>query len=104
MKTEEALWNVLRGKCIPYKKASKNKLAEVVKENAELKRLLRLAVDDLMEFMNNLCESTEENSCYSPCAMCLNQFNCEDGEYLGVKWLHLIEAEKLLEGKEDKNP
>lgn len=69
-------------------------------ENKELKRLLRLAVDDLMEFMNNLCESTEENSCYSPCAMCLNQFNCEDGEYLGVKWLHLNEAEKLLGDKE----
>lgn len=76
MTAEQALWNILQGKCIPYKKESKGVLANVVKENAELKRLLKFAIED----MNILWEAGKDEGC------------------LGIefKWRYADEAMKLI--------
>lgn len=50
MTIEEAVRNAMCGKCIPYRKETKGKLNEILQENAELKRLLKLAVEDIAYF------------------------------------------------------
>lgn len=88
MTIEEAVYNVRRGKCIPYKKETKNKIDEILQENAELKRLLRLATDDLNMVKTHIsdfyCELTDCDDC--PYTITL----------LGCKWKHYREAMKLL--------
>lgn len=92
MKAEEALWNILRGKCIPYKKASKNKLAEVVKENADLKGLLKLIYDEMQE--EKRCWTCEYKKSSGADRIC---YKCSYSEKTMYKWKHADEAEKLLE-------
>ena len=61
------------------------RIEELEKENRELreklekcKELLRAAVHELEEKMSELCETTETDSAYSPCLICVNQQ--KDGE------------------------
>lgn len=69
-------------------------------ENKELKRMLEFAVDQLEEFMNSLCESTDRDSVYSPCTYCLNEYCCTDDDYRGVCWMYKSKAMKLIGGEE----
>lgn len=88
MTIEEAVRNAMRGKCIPYRKETKGKLNEILQENAELKRLLKLAIDDLNIVKTHLsdfyCELTD----------------CDDCPYTiglqGCKWKHYSDAMKLI--------
>ena len=78
-----------------------NNFSRLEEENKELKRLLKLAVDQLEEFMNNLCEITDRDSVYSPCTSCLSEYCCTDDDYRGVCWSYKSEAMKLIGGKEN---
>ena len=81
------------------------RIEELEKENKELneklekcKKLLRMAVNELEEQMNNLCETVEDmDSVYSPCSICLNQIRCKYEECEGIKWIHADEVREVLE-------
>ena len=95
MTIEEAIGNVMCGKCIPYKKETKNKINEILQENAELKRLLKLAVEAIEKI-------SEKNN-----GICLRSYYCEinecDFDYDKIadvcKWKHKDEAIELLKVK-----
>lgn len=97
MTIEEAVRNAMCGKCIPYRKETKGKLNEILQENAELKRLLKLAVDAIEKI------SEKSNG------ICLRSYYCEikecDFDYDKIadvcKWKHKDEAMRLIGG--DKN-
>lgn len=55
-------------------------LIRIRKENAELKRLLKLAVNELEERMDELCQITDFGSEYSPCIFCVNDGRCKFGD------------------------
>lgn len=93
MKAEEALWNILCGKCIPYKKASKNKLAEVVKENVELKEMLKQAIDDIGQLLEN-------STCLADCKMCTKDIKLCNGCYEPT-WRYAEQALKLIGDEND---
>ena len=62
------------------------------------KKLLIMAVNELEEQMNNLCETVEDmDSVYSPCSICLNQIRCKYEECEGIKWIHANEVREVLE-------
>lgn len=78
-----------------------NDIDRIKAENKELKKMLKLAVDQLEEFMDNLCEITDRDSVYSPCTFCLSEYCCTDDDYRGVCWIYKNKALKLI--GDDKN-
>ena len=76
-------------------------IIELQEENEKLKRLLKMAADELEEKMNNLCEVTSYCSTYSACTQCLYSYVCADKEnYVeAARWIHMDEVDKLLNAK-----
>lgn len=76
-------------------------IIELQEENEKLKRLLKMAADELEEKMNNLCEVTSYCSTYSACTQCLYSQVCADVEDYagGARWIHMNEVDKLLNAK-----
>lgn len=99
MTFEEAVQNVMCGKCIPYRKETKGKLNEILQENAELKRLLKLAVEDFEIIANEIrCYNCDFNfmCCYCP-------LNTDNGNFSSKGWKHADEAMTLIGGNEEEN-
>ena len=79
------------------------RIEELERENRELreklercKELLKAAVNELEEKMSDLCETTEIDSVYSPCLICVNQQNCKGDVVRYVEWIHTAEVEEVL--------
>ena len=93
MTIEEAVQNVMCGKCIPYKKETKDKINNILQENEQLKALLKLAVEDIYEICDVPCQNFE---CCDYCT--------RDGDndcYHCFNWKHANEAMKLIGGNEN---
>ena len=98
MTIEEAIGNVMCGKCIPHKKETKNKINEILQENAELKRLLKLAVEDLEHIEKNIGPTLCDGNGCTDCPYC----EVYDNEsFIYCKWKHADEAMKLIGGNEN---
>lgn len=74
-------------------------IEELIVKLDKCKELLRMAVEELEEQMNNLCEAVDKDSCYSPCTICLNQLCCTDEDYKGVEWIHADKVEEVLKNE-----
>lgn len=91
MTIEEAVQNVMCGKCIPHKKETKDKINNILQENEQLKALLKLAVDVINDIECQSCNY---------CSDCVGSpDSCSDME--GFVWKHADEAMKLIGGNEN---
>lgn len=68
----------------------------IAAENKKLRELLRMAVNELEEKMSDLCETTEIDSVYSPCYICVNQKKCKGDVVSGLEWIHTREVMEVL--------
>ena len=61
-----------------------NDIDRIKAENRELKKMLRLAVEEIERLMRSLCCRTQYQPKREPCNECLYKFVCKTGNLIGV--------------------
>lgn len=69
-----------RGKMNELAETMLNDIDRIKAENEELKRILKMAVEEIERLMRSLCRKTQYQPKREPCNECLYKFLCKDPE------------------------